>query len=299
MPSREMLPRGVRKPTDEEVKEAKQYILDRSDAADRAQYVAGERIQDAAELLTEIAYKYDIPVTRFAFDGEVNADMMSEVTAVMDELEEDLMEDVRDASLSCTEDNERYLALLAILLSLGHRNMSLRDTVHAYAWRMLRQAEALIASMRAAGVSLTDARKRIRVAIRQFNVSKEFVEASRHPQDFAAPYIRNGGKATFPDGSPNVQGVPVNGYDAIRTIFGIAVAKIWMRNLLLDMQEDASCIGYWQDRGSNYPCRHCDDEVGFHELGDAEEEDFPHCGCMCWRVPLYSDGGTGNIIMNS
>ena len=282
-----ILPAGTRKPTQDEIKAAKQYILDRSDAADDAQYVAGVSIQEAAEQLVQIAYKYDIPVSRFSFDSEVNEDMMADVAEVMDDLEEDLMEDVRDAALSCTKDNERYLALLAILLTLGHRNMSLRDTVHAYAWRTLRQAEAIIAAMKAAGLSQSEARTKIKTEIQHFQVSPEFQAALKHPLDFAAPYIRNGGKATFPDGSPNVQGVPVNGYDAIKSIFGIAVAQIWMRNQLMDMQEDKRCIGYWQDRGSTYPCRMCDDEVGFHKLGDIENDPYPHCGCYCWRMPIY------------
>lgn len=291
-----VLPKGARKPTDDEVKAAKQYILDRSDAADNAQYVAGVRIQEAAERLVEIAYRYDVPVSRFSFDSAVDENMMQEVSAVMDELEESLMEDVRDAALSCAEDNERHLALLSLLLALGHRDMSLRETVHAYTWRTLRQAEALIAAMKGAELSQAEARTKIKTAIQHFNVNPEFQSALKHPQDFAAPYIRNGGRATFPDGSPNVRGVPVNGYDAIKTIFGIAVAQIWMRNQLLDMQEDKNCIGYWQDRGSDFPCRHCDEEVGFHYLGNIEQDSYPHCGCYCWRMPIYADGGVGVVV---
>lgn len=287
------IPRGARMPTEADVKAAKQYILDRSDAADNAQYLAGVRIQETAERLVEIAYKYDIPVSRFSFDSGVNEAMQQEVSAVMDELEEDLMEDVRNAALSCTKDNDRYLALLSVLLTLGHRNMSLQDTLHAYAWRTLRQAESLIAAMKAAKLSRTEAQTKIKTAIQHFNTNPEFLLALKHPLDFAAPYIRNGGKATFPDGSPNVQGVPVNGYDAIKTIFGIAVAQIWMRNQLMDMQAARNVIGYWQDRGSTYPCRMCDDEVGFHELGDIEHDPYPHCGCFCWRMPIYSDGSNG------
>ena len=284
-----ILPAGARKPTQDDIKAAKQYILDRSDAADEAQYVAGVSIQEAAEKLVEIAYRYDIPVSRFAFDSEVNEDMMGEVSEVMDDLEESLMEDVQDAALSCTKDNNRYIAMLAILLSLGHRNMSLRDTVHAYLWRTLRQAEALIASMKASNLTKTEARTKIKTAIQHVNVNSEFQTALKHPLDFAAPYIRNGGKATFPDGTPNVQGVPVNGYDAIKTIFGIAVAQIWMRNQLMDMQEDKTCIGYWQDRGSDFPCQMCEDEVGFHSLdeGAADEPPLIHPSCCCWRMPIY------------
>lgn len=288
-----VLPHGVRKPTDEEIKAAKRYILDRSDAADNAQYLAGARIQETAERLVEIAYKYDIPVSRFSFDSGVNEDMMGEVSAAMDELEEDLMEDVRDAALSCTKDNDRYLALLAILLALGHRNMSLRDTVHAYTWRMLRQAEALIAAMKDVKLSQAEARTKIKTAIRHFNTNPELQSALKHPLDFAAPYIRNGGKATFPDGSPNVQGVPVNGYDAIKTIFGIAVAQIWMRNQLMDMQDSNVIIGFYQLRGSLYPCSICDEAAHYYRISDVSDEDptkhgdIVHCNCMCYRVPIF------------
>lgn len=288
-----VLPRNARKPTNEDVKAAKQYILDRADAEERAQYIAEERIQEAAEMLVEIAYKYDVPVSRFSFDSDVNEDMMTEVSEVMDELEEDLMEDVRDAALSCTSDNDRYLALLAILLSLGHRNMSLRDTVHAYAWRTLRQAEALIAAMRAAGLTRTEARTKIKTEIQHFQTSPELQAALTHPLDFEAPYIRNGGKATFPDGSQNVQGVPVNGYDAIKSIFGIAVAQIWMRNQLMDMQDSNVIIGFYQLRGSLYPCSICDEAAHYYRISDVSDEDptkngdIVHCNCMCYRVPIF------------
>ena len=288
-----ILPAGARKPTQDDIKAAKQYIIDRSDAADEAQYVAGVSIQEAAEKLVEIAYRYDIPVSRFAFDSEVNEDMMGEVSEVMDDLEESLMEDVQDAALSCTKDNNRYIALLAILLSLGHRNMSLRDTVHAYTWRVLRQAEALIASMKASNLTKTEARTKIKTAIQHVNVNSEFQTALKHPLDFAAPYIRNGGKATFPDGTPNVQGVPVNGYDAIKTIFGIAVAQIWMRNQLMDFKDSNVIIGFYQLRGSLLPCSVCDEAAHYYRISDVSDEDptkqgdIVHCNCMCYRVPIF------------
>lgn len=293
------LPKGARKPTDEEIRDAKNYILRRSEASNLAQDRAGELILDAAEKLVSIAYKYDIPISQFQFDESVNEFMMEEVDAVMNALDEALYDEIGSYATMCTDDNDRMAELLAALYLLGHRNMNLRQTLHAYEWRTLRQAEALIAAYKAAGLPQTEAINKIKASLGNFSSSQELQAALRRPQDFAAPYIRNGGRSTFPDGSPNVRGVAVEGYNAIKFLFGAATAQIWMRNQLLDMQEDRTCIGYWQDRGSTYPCKICDDEVGFHELGDAENEPYPHWHCYCWRLPIYSDGSQGEIVTNN
>lgn len=294
-----MLPSEARRPTDKEIREAKRYIIMRGDVAATAQEQAGELIQDAAEDLVRIAYRYNIPVDRFAFDDSVSEPMMEEVSAVMENLDEELMEEIEEDALSCTKDIERKDALLLFLLALGHRNHNFVDTLYAYEWRMLRQVEALVASYLSAGLSATEAVGCIRTDIISFNQSKTLLAALRHPNDYAAEYIRNGGKATFPDGSPNIQGVYVEGYNAIKFMFGTSIAQVWMHNQLLDMQSDNECIGYIQDRGSTYNCQTCDDEVGFHPLSDATKDEWPHPGCQCYRVPVYRNGEAGDMITSS
>lgn len=45
-------------------------------------------------------------------------------------------------------------------------------------------------------------------------------------------------------------------------------------------------IGYQVFRGSSYPCQICDDNTGFHIIGDIS---LPvHSRCMCYATPVYS-----------
>ncbi len=287
---RMVLPEGARKPTDDEIRAAKEYILRRSEAASAAQDIAGDYIEDVAVELVRIAYKYNVPISEFLFDSSVDEDMMDEVTEVMEMLDEQLYDTIELYALSCAPyGSDRHYALLALFLTLGHRNLGMRETLFAYEWRMLRQAEALIASYRSSGLTLDEALKKMRLDIKNFTASPDLRSAFSHRSDFSAPYILNGGKATFPDGSPNVKGVAVDGYNAIKFLFGAATAQIWMRNQMEEMREQENCIGYWQDRGGNYPCDLCEGEVGFHTLEEGSPDDEPlvHFNCMCWRCPIY------------
>lgn len=280
------LPSDVRKPTEEDIREAKRYVLMRSEIAMSAQDAAGELIEQAAEALVEIGYRYDIPASDFQFDASVSPEMMEEVDAVMSELDETLYSLLEDNVLACTSDESRKLALIAILVLLGHRNMGIRNTLYAYEWRTLRQIEAAVAALKASGASRAEAVAKVKASIGSLNSMPEVVSARKFPQYFSAPYILNGGKATYPDGSPNVPGVAVEGYDAVRFIYGTAVAQIWMKNRLMDMRESEDIVGYYVLRGSEYPCALCDSYVGFHYK--EYEDDFPpyHPNCCCYTVPV-------------
>ena len=285
-------------PTSEDIRKAKEFVLFRSETARMAQETAGDIIEDAAEKLVLIAYKYNIPAYRFTFDTSTNKRMMDEVNEVMDDMEDEIYSLIIHKGTAITADKDRKAALIALLVTLGHRNMTLRETIHAYSWRVLRQVEALVVSARNAGISRTEAAKLARTGLTSFAATKAFTDTQKERNKFAAPFIRNGGKTTFPDGSPNIQGVPKDGKEAIKNVVGTAVNMAWTRNQALDMVEDRRCIGYWQDRGSNLPCALCDSEVGFHDIYDGTDItsiDYPHINCMCWRVPIYSNGEQGNI----
>lgn len=277
----------MRKPSQEDVRAAKNFILTRIEVAALAQDRAGELILDAAVELVYIAYRYSVPAEQFEF--EANSSIMEEVVKLMSALESNLLGQVEFYALSCTENEGLRKDLLALLLVMGHRNMKLSETIYAYQWRMLRQAEALIAAYKAAGLSVDDAVKKIRPQISAFNTSPELQEALKNKSAYTAAYIANGGKATFPDGSPNVKGVPVDGYNAIKLLFGTAVAQIWMRNQLQEMQQLEDCMGYYVLRGSNYNCALCDSYVGYHEKTDIESLPPYHPNCHCYIIKVYKN----------
>lgn len=114
----------------------------------------------------------------------------------------------------------------------------------------------------------------------------ELQRLSRYRHLYRAPFINSGGKATYSDGTPNVQGVPVSGVEATLNALTGAVAKTLDRRNMIEMEQKGA-IGYWQARGSDYDCGICDEEVGFHEFGDMEYDDYPHVNCCCMRIPIY------------
>lgn len=275
-----------RRPTQRELDEAKRYVLRRSEAANALRDIAEDEILDAAMSIAQIAMRYDIDPQQFALDPSVNETMMREVSAVMDDLEDSLMAHLKDyATAPAKDEGTRYL-LWGLVLALGHRNLGLRDTIHEYLWRTLRQMEALIVAAKQQNLSQAKTTLLLRSALANTQGSREFQSLMRYRHLYNAPFVNNGGKATFSDGTPNVQGVATSGLTATLNVLKGAVDKAWIEAQILEMQENGA-VGYWQARGSDYPCDPCDEEVGFHELGDIEDDPYPHYNCLCIRIPIY------------
>lgn len=276
-----------RAPTQKELDEARNVVVRRQEAIDALRRAAAEKMQDTAGRLAEIAVQYEISPEEFAFDSSVNEEMMSRAADEMEELEDSLMEMTEAYATRDAEDNGMRALLLALLVSLGHRNMGLKDTIHEYLWRTLRQTEGLIAAAKAAGRTPTQIVSLVRSNIGSAVYNADMQRISRYRHLYRSPFINSGGKATYSDGSPNVQGVPVNGVDAALNAITNAASKTIDHKNLIEMQQNGA-IGYWQARGSDYDCGICDEEVGFHPLGDMEYDDYPHINCCCIRIPIYS-----------
>ena len=277
-------------PTEEDVRKAKQYILRRSEVANELQDLATELLTDAAVQIVEIAYKYNFPGEVFTIDA--SPEQQKEISAVMDDLEEKLLELLESTIFDNLRDDdgnpipvERRMSLLAFMLSLGHGNNNLRTTLFNYEWRFLYDLEAAIASLKLADVPLPEGIVKIRSHISSIYTMSEVQAAIKHPSNAMAAFIRTAGVPHNPDGSPNLQGVPREGFNAIINSIRITNDIVWGRNQLQHFIEK-NAVGYYQLRGSNYPCQICQDEVGFH-LGftDAPPELHPHC--QCYRIPIF------------
>ena len=281
-------------PSQKDLDSAKNYVVRMNDAANAMRDYAVEEIEDAAVELVQIALRHNIDPKQFSFDSSVDEDMMTEVAAVMDNLEDSLMKHLEDYATACANDDGSKTALIAFLLTLGHRNLGIRETIHEYLWRTLRQTEALVVAAKENALSPTQTLSVVRSALDSVQTDKFFLSLMKYRHLYNAPFIRNGGKATYSDGTPNVQGVPVAGIIAVRNTLVNAVHSTWHRNETVEMRQNGA-IGYWQFRGSDYPCDLCDEEVGFHELGDIENDEWPHVSCMCGRIPIYKIEETDNM----
>lgn len=275
-----------RTPTQEELDAAKEYVVRRNRAANAMRSIAEDEITQAAVEITQIAARYDIDPQRFAFDTTVDVNMMREVNTVMDNLEDSLMAHLYDYATAPAQDEGGKTLLWGIVLALGHRNMGLRDTVHEYLWRTLRQTEALVVAAKQQGMPMAQTTALARSALANVQGSTAFQSLMRYRHLYNAPFVNNGGKATFSDGTPNIQGVATSGLTATMNVLKGAIDKAWTEEQTMEMQSNGA-VGYWQFRGSDYPCEACDEETGFHELGDIENDDFPHYNCCCGRIPIY------------
>ena len=274
-----------REPTNADLEKAKDYVLKRSDTAHILQDLITELLLDAAVKICNIAYKYNFPGETFTIGA--SPEQQKEINAVMDELEEKILELLEEKSIGSlpNEDNDRKIALLTFMLALGHANRNLRDTLFNYLWRFLYDLEAAIAALKKAGKTLTQAIAAIRSHITAIYTIPELIAAIKKPNAFLAAFIRTGGVPYNPDGSQNSQGVPREGFNAVINTILITNDIIWGKNQLLDFIASGA-VGYYQLRGSTYPCAQCDDEVGLH-IGIIDEDPLPHPHCCCIRIPIY------------
>ena len=172
-------------PTESDIRKAKQYILRRSEVANELADLASDLLTDAAVKILQIAYKYNFTGETFTIGA--SQEQQEEINAVMDELEERLLALLEDI-VNKISDNDtnggalsptRKAALLAFMLSLGHRNKNLRSTLFDYEWRFLYDLEAAIAALKLAKVALPEAITKIRSHIGSIYTMSEVQAAIR------------------------------------------------------------------------------------------------------------------------
>lgn len=271
-----------RKPTDDDIKAAKQFILQREQYAGVLQQRIDDVIADGAVRIVEICYKYDVDPKLLYFSSGFNGDMMSEISDVMDELEETILNLIYEYSTRVTNDRDRMSILAAWIALLGKGDRNLQDTLENYMYKMMKDWEAAIAAMRYAGLNTAKASTRIKTYLHQIYNMPEVHSAFKRWQEFAATYIRSRGVQY------GAVGISNNGSTNVVNMGKITLQMAWMHNQGIDFEEQGAA-GYLQLRGSNYNCDICDSEVGFHpNIEEIFDKAFPHPNCLCFRVPVFS-----------
>ena len=74
-------------PKDEDVKNAKDFVLQRNETARALASRIDDILDDMAEKRTTICYRYDVDPHTFTISSDYNEDMMDEISEVMDEAE--------------------------------------------------------------------------------------------------------------------------------------------------------------------------------------------------------------------
>ena len=270
------LPDGYETPTESDISKAKKWTVLRNQNADHLALLIEELLQDAIRELTQIGYKYNVRPEDFQFSQDEN--LREEVANVMNDLEDDIMELVEEYSLNESEDEKRRTNLLPWLMALSSKGAEdLRGTLQNRLRQFLFDTEAQIAAMKLAGYDQTKAINRILSTMHTVYVAPEMQAAFKMKS--AARYIQSRGVHYGNVGLSNSGAVNVEN-------FGRQTASMaWMKSQLLEYQEEGA-VGYYQLRGSSFPCGICDDEVGSH-IGDIINDPWPHAHCMCYRVPLF------------
>lgn len=268
-------------PTKEDLDAAKEYILQREETAIALGKSIDEILADAAERIVAVCYKYDTKPKDLIFSSAFNEEMMDEISAIMDEVEEEILNLIYEYSTRQVGSRDRINALLLWMATLGKGDSNLRDTLHSYLYKTMKDWEAAVASMRYMGVKLPDAITRIKTYLHHIYEMPEVLTAFRRKSEFSATYVRFGGV------QKGAVGISNNGSTNVVNMARNTLQIVWMKNQMLEF-EDSGAVGYWQGRGSTFDCQICDDQVGFHpDIREIDKKPFPHFNCCCWRMPIY------------
>lgn len=278
-----------RTPTEKEIRDGKNFVLRREKAASELQEQISDILTEAAGQIAAICLKYNIKAEDFTMTANTN--MYSEVSDVMDETEEAIMELIEQYSASVTDDKKHRQALILYILSLGRSGMNLRSTLEGYMNRYLYDIEALIASFKLRMEKNPQIKKsavisQIKAAQHSVYTTPAVREAIASPRQLSARYIKT--KGVHRDDVPlPITGSSNSNANNVENMAKITLQMAWMREELDEWEEDGA-VGYYQLRGSSYPCEICDAAVGFY-LGfpDRLEGDIEHPHCQCWRIPIY------------
>ena len=270
-----------KRPTVEDVNAAKEFVLQRGEYGRLLVAEIDELLEDAAQEIVSICYRYDFEPKNLYFGVGFNEQMMDEISAVMDELEEKILAliDRYCAVVVRNKAAEKRTALLAWLSTLGHGNRNLRDTLDDYLYKFMKDLEASVAALKYTGADLPKAITRIKAHLHSIYTMPEMQSAFKRATDFTATYVRSrgvqqGGVGLSNNGSTNVTNMA-------RTTLDMA----WMRQYRFDMAEKGAA-GYYVSRGSSYPCALCDSMTGFHPMTDIDGFPPYHPHCCCFVIPI-------------
>lgn len=276
-----------RTPTQDEVDKAKQYALNRGRAANLVVRKLNDRLSQSTKDLVSIGYKYNVEGITFQWNS-VPA-MYEEVTELMDKVYEDCMAIIEDNAIPPGESDDKKTALALFLLSLGRKNRTFSATLEEYLWRYLYDMEAYIAATKIANLPKANAMTKIVSGFNSVYTDPLVMQAMKVP-NIQAMYLANGGVHTDRFTGEKTQGVPVNGSLAVTNLASIAVNQVWFRNENMNLINN-QVVGFYQLRGSSYPCAICDALVGFHPVPNTSEllqSEPVHPHCVCYRVPVFA-----------
>lgn len=266
-------------PSQADINAAKKFILQREEYARLLENRVDEILNDAAERIVIICYRYNVDPQYLYFGSGFNEQMMAEISDVMDEIEQAIIDLINEYSTIATKDKDRSKTLLLWIASLGRGGKNLQGTLDGYLFKFMKDLEAAVAALRYANATMAEAVTKTKTHLHTIYTMPEVMAAFKEASTFAATYIQSKGVQQGGVGLSN------NGSTNVTKMARVTLQMAWMRSYRMDFEESGA-VGFYVLRGSSYPCSLCDSKVGFHVID--EIDDFPpfHPNCCCYVIPI-------------
>lgn len=275
-------------PTQEDIDDAKRFVLLREEYAQLLQTRIDEVLSDAMERIITICYRYDVDPKLLYLSNGFNEQMMDEISEVMDETEEEIFRLIQEYSTRVTTDKDRISKLLAWMLLLGRKNRNLQQTLDTYLYKFMKDIEAAVAALKYANIPLAQAITKAKTHLHTIYIMPEVQQAFKRAESFTATYIRSRGVVKGNVGLSN------NGSTNITNMAKTTLQMVWMRSQVMDYEEQGAA-GLYVLRGSGYPCAPCDDNCGFHPIEESYGVLPVHPSCCCYAIPVFTKEQIENI----
>ena len=267
--------------SDDDISKGKRFVIKRESASNGLASLVDALMSDAAAEMVQIAYKYGINPENFQMSPQYNEQMFKEMSQILDELEDGILDLMEDYSLRCTKDDNKKKWLLLWILALGRSGKGLRRSLEDRLWMLSRDMEAMIAAAMTAKMDVARAVSAIRSNIHTAYQMPGMKEAFAHSSLYKAQYIRTHGVKKGNRGSSNSEA------NNIIRFAKTTVQMAWM-HYHHRLYEEQGAAGYYVLRGSTFPCDLCDSMTGFHPIDDVDGYPMYHAHCMCFTVPVFN-----------
>lgn len=266
--------------TEKQIQEGKNFNLRREAAANGLAALIDALLKDAAEKITKICYRYGIDAKRFQLSSEYNEKMMKEVSDVLDELEDEILDLTASYATRCTKDKDKKSALWLWMLTLGKGGQGLKTTLENRLRTFAKDIEAMLVAAKTAKCDLTKAITLIKSHLHNVYQMQGMKETFKNASRYKAENIRLRGVKKGYRGSSNSEA------NNILRFAKATLQKAWMR-YHRQLYEEQGAFGYYVLRGSTYPCNLCDSMTGLHMIDDVDGYPPYHPSCVCYTVPIF------------
>lgn len=225
-------------------------------------------LKEAIQKLVSISYEYRIPPLKFNFSA--NDELKKRIDAVLSELVDSIIDDVKDIVTNGEDDNERISVILAWFSSI-FLGMTFRQRIQKHIRSFTTEVEGAIAASKTLGYSAKKTSALINTYLSTPSTSPLFKELSNRNYNTKAITEIHRGSGTY-----------ASSYKNLNRVVTDQVARVVQRKYY--QFEHGSTTHWMVVRGSSYPCSLCDSCCGV-VTNIANLPPF-HPRCCCIAIPM-------------